>query len=291
MSGHGVALRVEACGKTFADGTRALDPVTLDIARGETLVLLGPSGCGKTTLLRIIAGLETPDAGGRILFNAADVTRVPIERRNVGMGQRHQAAEVAQHRLAETVRKEWRLRFCGIHRRAQKRTDRRASGQSERARETASNQQRRERRMRHDQHFERGRALRFCVKPPFGRAQAEIAGLVNEIDRRAARRGLPDQWPMKSADEECFGLVPGDVRAGTLDLLKTRFNLEQSEIARNMAARLGAKGALVRNFPRRDAVRLLCEIVAPEPHAIARRQGVRGKMDLHGGDFFPVRQI
>jgi putative spermidine/putrescine transport system ATP-binding protein len=85
MSGHGVALRVEACGKTFADGTRALDPVTLDIARGETLVLLGPSGCGKTTLLRIIAGLETPDAGGRILFSATDVTRVPIERRNVGM--------------------------------------------------------------------------------------------------------------------------------------------------------------------------------------------------------------
>jgi putative spermidine/putrescine transport system ATP-binding protein len=85
MSGHGVALRVEACGKTFADGTRALDPVTLDIARGETLVLLGPSGCGKTTLLRIIAGLEAPDAGGRILFNATDVTRVPIERRNVGM--------------------------------------------------------------------------------------------------------------------------------------------------------------------------------------------------------------
>jgi putative spermidine/putrescine transport system ATP-binding protein len=85
MNGHGVALRVEACGKTFADGTRALNPVTLDIARGETLVLLGPSGCGKTTLLRMIAGLETPDAGGRILFDATDVTRVPIERRNVGM--------------------------------------------------------------------------------------------------------------------------------------------------------------------------------------------------------------
>jgi putative spermidine/putrescine transport system ATP-binding protein len=85
MNGHGVALRVEGCGKTFADGTRALEPITLDVARGETLVLLGPSGCGKTTLLRIIAGLETPDAGGRILFNEADVTRVPIERRNVGM--------------------------------------------------------------------------------------------------------------------------------------------------------------------------------------------------------------
>ena len=88
MSGqghHGVAVRIAACGKTFGDGTRALEPVSLDIARGETMVLLGPSGCGKTTLLRMVAGLETPDAGGRIFFNDADVTDVPIERRNVGM--------------------------------------------------------------------------------------------------------------------------------------------------------------------------------------------------------------
>jgi putative spermidine/putrescine transport system ATP-binding protein len=84
-NGHGVAVRVENCAKTFADGTQALGPVTLDVAHGETLVLLGPSGCGKTTLLRIIAGLETPDAGGRVLFNKSEVTRVPIERRNVGM--------------------------------------------------------------------------------------------------------------------------------------------------------------------------------------------------------------
>jgi putative spermidine/putrescine transport system ATP-binding protein len=85
ISDHGVTVRVEACAKTFADGTRALEPVTLDIARGETVVLLGPSGCGKTTMLRIIAGLTQPDAGGRVLFGDADVTRVPIERRNVGM--------------------------------------------------------------------------------------------------------------------------------------------------------------------------------------------------------------
>ena len=57
-SGHGAAVRIENCGKTFADGTRALEPATLDIARGETLVLLGPSGCGKTTMLRIVAGLD-----------------------------------------------------------------------------------------------------------------------------------------------------------------------------------------------------------------------------------------
>ena len=83
--GQGVSLRIENCGKTFADGTLALEPASLEIARSETLVLLGPSGCGKTTLLRIIAGLETPDAGGRVLFDGKDLTRLPIERRNVGM--------------------------------------------------------------------------------------------------------------------------------------------------------------------------------------------------------------
>jgi putative spermidine/putrescine transport system ATP-binding protein len=85
MAGHGAAVRVEGCGKTFADGTRALEPAGLDIARGETLVLLGPSGCGKTTMLRIIAGLELPDPGGKVLFDDKDMTSVPIERRNVGM--------------------------------------------------------------------------------------------------------------------------------------------------------------------------------------------------------------
>ena len=73
-AGHGASVRIEACGKTFADGTRALEPATLDIARGETLVLLGPSGCGKTTMLRIIAGLELPDAGGKVLFDGKDMT-------------------------------------------------------------------------------------------------------------------------------------------------------------------------------------------------------------------------
>ena len=80
-----LAIRLENCGKTFADGTRALEPLTLDIAAGETVVLLGPSGCGKTTTLRIIAGLESPDAGGRVLFGDEDVTAQPIEQRGVGM--------------------------------------------------------------------------------------------------------------------------------------------------------------------------------------------------------------
>src|SRR5512136_880413 len=83
MSGIPIALR--ACKKTFDDGTVALQPLDLSIAAGETIVLLGPSGCGKTTTLRIIAGLEAPDAGGEVRFDDADVTAIPIEKRNVGM--------------------------------------------------------------------------------------------------------------------------------------------------------------------------------------------------------------
>jgi putative spermidine/putrescine transport system ATP-binding protein len=85
LAGHGAAIALTRCAKTFADGTRALEPLDLSIAAGETLVLLGPSGCGKTTTLRIIAGLEAPDAGGTVTFDGADVTALPIEKRHVGM--------------------------------------------------------------------------------------------------------------------------------------------------------------------------------------------------------------
>ena len=67
----GIPIRVSRCGKTFADGTRALEPIDLEIAAGETIVLLGPSGCGKTTTLRIIAGLESPDTAARCCSTAS----------------------------------------------------------------------------------------------------------------------------------------------------------------------------------------------------------------------------
>ncbi|WP_232302589.1 ATP-binding cassette domain-containing protein [Elstera litoralis] len=85
MTATPLGIRLEHCGKHFPDGTQALTPLDLAIHPGETLVLLGPSGCGKTTMLRLIAGLERPDAGGRILFGARDVTALPIEKRRVGM--------------------------------------------------------------------------------------------------------------------------------------------------------------------------------------------------------------
>jgi putative spermidine/putrescine transport system ATP-binding protein len=81
----GTAIRLAGCAKTFPNGTRALEQTSLEMRGGETVVFLGPSGCGKTTLLRVIAGLESPDEGGRVFFDDEDVTNLPIERRNVGM--------------------------------------------------------------------------------------------------------------------------------------------------------------------------------------------------------------
>ncbi|AKX44319.1 sulfate ABC transporter ATP-binding protein [Thiopseudomonas alkaliphila] len=84
-----MSISVNHVNKQFGNFT-ALNDINLAIQAGELVALLGPSGCGKTTLLRIIAGLETPDSGS-ILFNGDDVSRRDVRNRNVGFVFQHYA--------------------------------------------------------------------------------------------------------------------------------------------------------------------------------------------------------
>jgi len=77
------AIRVINLSKSFG-GQQILDRVSFDIAAGEVLVALGPSGSGKTTLLRIIAGLETMDAGA-LHLNGQDAQRLSPQKRELGV--------------------------------------------------------------------------------------------------------------------------------------------------------------------------------------------------------------
>jgi iron(III) transport system ATP-binding protein len=77
------AIEVRGVTKRFGKVT-ALEGVSFAVQPGELFFLLGPSGCGKTTLLRILAGLETPDAG-TILFNGKDIATLPPHERGAPM--------------------------------------------------------------------------------------------------------------------------------------------------------------------------------------------------------------
>ena len=76
-------LRIDGVTKRFGSFT-AVDKLSLDIRAGEFFALLGPSGCGKTTLLRMLAGFETPDAG-KILLGGKDIAQVLPHQRPVNM--------------------------------------------------------------------------------------------------------------------------------------------------------------------------------------------------------------
>jgi putrescine transport system ATP-binding protein len=76
-------IQIERVSKKFGDFV-AIDNLSLDIYRNEFFALLGPSGCGKTTLLRMLAGFESPTSG-RILLDGEDVSTVPPHQRLVNM--------------------------------------------------------------------------------------------------------------------------------------------------------------------------------------------------------------
>lgn len=76
-------IRLERITKKFGDHV-IIPSLDLTIHDGEFLTLLGPSGCGKTTLLRMIAGLETPTTG-KVILDGQDITKLPPYKRNVNM--------------------------------------------------------------------------------------------------------------------------------------------------------------------------------------------------------------
>lgn len=76
-------IRIENLSKQF-DGVAVVDSVNLDIYRGELFAILGSSGCGKTTLLRMLAGFETPSTG-RVVIDGIDITGLPPYQRPVNM--------------------------------------------------------------------------------------------------------------------------------------------------------------------------------------------------------------
>jgi sulfate transport system ATP-binding protein len=84
-----MSIAVRSISKRFGNFV-ALDDVSLEFASGELVALLGPSGCGKTTLLRVIAGLEVPDAGS-ILFHGEDAAERDARERQVGFVFQHYA--------------------------------------------------------------------------------------------------------------------------------------------------------------------------------------------------------
>ncbi|MGB2683305.1 MAG: sulfate ABC transporter ATP-binding protein [Candidatus Competibacter sp.] len=84
-----MSIRVEKIVKRFGQFV-AIDNVTLDFPTGQLVGLLGPSGCGKTTLLRIIAGLESADAG-RVFLEGEDASDTHVRERQVGFVFQHYA--------------------------------------------------------------------------------------------------------------------------------------------------------------------------------------------------------
>ena len=106
-------LQIQNIVKDF-DGHRAVDNVSIDIAKGEVFALLGSSGCGKTTLLRMLAGFETPTSG-TITLDGHDLAGLPPYERPMNMMFQSYAlfphlTVVRQHRLRPAPRRPARRR-------------------------------------------------------------------------------------------------------------------------------------------------------------------------------------
>src|ERR1700754_3192767 len=93
-------IRLDRVSKRYPDGTVAVQEMTLEVARGELVVLVGPSGCGKTTTMKMVNRLVEP-TGGRIVVDGVDVTDAdPVALRR-GIGYVIQNVGLFPHRTIE----------------------------------------------------------------------------------------------------------------------------------------------------------------------------------------------
>jgi ABC-type sugar transport system ATPase subunit len=105
-------LSLRSLSKTYRNGQRAARDLDLEIDDGELMVLVGPSGCGKSTALRLVAGLEAPDAGS-VWIGGEDVTGKPPQQRDLAMV--FQSYALYPHRsVAENLG--FGLRMAGVSR-------------------------------------------------------------------------------------------------------------------------------------------------------------------------------
>jgi iron(III) transport system ATP-binding protein len=125
-AGATIHVRVQGVTKRFG-AFAALDNVSLAVEQGKLVCFLGPSGCGKTTLLRVIAGLETQDAG-RIEIGGRDVTPPPSQRGfgivfqsyavSTTCGRAERRLRQVNRRKAQEVKRAWPIRRSSASRRS-----------------------------------------------------------------------------------------------------------------------------------------------------------------------------
>src|SRR3990170_4284458 len=94
-------IRLQGLGKTYADGTVAVQELDLDVGRGEMVCLVGPSGCGKSTTLKMINRLIEPTTG-TIEIDGRDVTHADPVRLRRGIGYVIQQVGLFPHQSIET---------------------------------------------------------------------------------------------------------------------------------------------------------------------------------------------
>lgn len=143
--GENIAVRLEGVTKSFGEH-KAVDEINLEVRYGEFFSLLGPSGCGKTTLLRMLAGFETPDQG-RVIIGGREMTQMPPYLRpvntvfqnyalfphmtveqNIAFGLRMK--KLPQEEISKRV--QWALELVNLPGFEKRRTDQMSGGQRQR---------------------------------------------------------------------------------------------------------------------------------------------------------------